>query len=66
MKCLIFCGSDPLRAVDAYNKWAEGKMLGRDVIIHSHVIPEHKELISTLAIVVFFDENRHPDWVGKQ
>lgn len=65
MKCLIFAGENPLRVVDTYNRWAKGKGLGKDVIIHSHVVSGVLDDPSTIVILVFFDEKLHDDWIAK-
>lgn len=66
MKCLIFCGGNALEVVARYNSWAKGKYLSKDVIIHSHVVPpEEGNFASTIAILVFFDEKLHDDWIAK-
>ena len=65
MRCLIFAGETALKTVDAYNGWAKDKAIGRDVIIHSHIVQPGIDLDGALVILVFFDENLHTSWVGK-
>lgn len=65
MRCLLFTDVDFAKAVDLYNKWAENKVLARDVIIHSHTQPKHPYDQGGLCILVFFDERIHTEWVGK-
>lgn len=65
MRCIAFVGTG-LQAVDAYNKWAKGKWLAKDVIVHSHAL-QHQ--VAThgpegILILVFFDESVHPEWLG--
>ena len=66
MKCLSFHGRW-YEAQNAYNKWAEGKPLTKDVIIHSHAVvnTSNDQIDIGLLITVFFDEQLHPAWVGK-
>ncbi len=65
MRCLTFIGGNPLEVAAMYNKWAKDKSLAKDVIIHSHIVPPSEgEFAGTLAILVFFDEQLHPSWVG--
>lgn len=65
MRCIIFMGENALKTVDAYNTWAKDKPLGKDVIVHSHIVQNIGMFPDTLIIVVFFDENIHQSWVGK-
>jgi len=56
MKCKIFWGC-VAEAQDAFNKWAEGKALSRDVIIHELVIRQASDLErASIAIVVYHPE----------
>jgi len=56
MKCKTFIG-DWQEAQDAFNKWAEGKALMREVIIQTHTYYNfEKSLNVQMAIVVI-----HPD-----
>lgn len=56
MKCKIFWGC-VAEAQDAFNKWAEGKSLSRDVIIHELVIRQASDLDrASIAIVVYHPE----------
>lgn len=65
MICLMFSGVTAYNCIDAYNKWARGKPLARDVIIHTLVLQPHGEFGGSLVIAVYFDEVQHPEWVGK-
>jgi hypothetical protein len=65
MKVFYFCDETALKTTDAYNKWAQNKVLAKDVIIHTHITPDSADYPPTLAIVVFFDERMHPEWIGK-
>lgn len=65
MKCLLFAGITVFGTVDAYNNWAKDKALHKDVIIHTHYLPRTTNSQESMLIVVFFDENLHPSWVGK-
>lgn len=64
MRCLIFAGETALKTVDAFNSWARDKALFKDVIVHSHIVQPGIDLDGALVILVFFDENLHPSWVG--
>lgn len=56
MKCKIFIGQWH-EAQDAFNKWAKGKKLGKDVIIHEQtILSDEVPFIDRLAIIVY-----HPD-----
>jgi hypothetical protein len=61
MKCKIFWGRC-YEAQDAFNRWAEGKALSRDVLIHTIPMPHggvgHQDYI---AIVVFHPESAYWD-----
>lgn len=66
MRCLIFMGMAAVHTVDAYNRWAKGKGISKDVIVHSHVVQSGSDFDpSTIVILVFFDERLHENWVGK-
>ena len=60
MKCKIFWGK-PMEAVDAFNKWAKGKALTREVLIHEQIIyvPDDGN-IQILLIIVYHPED--PFW----
>lgn len=47
-----------------FNEWAKGKMLTKDVIIHTHItaLQMHDVPAVGVLIVVFFDEAIHPSW----
>ena len=59
MKCKVFIGSY-LTAQDAFNAWAKGKMLTRDVIIHEQVMYPREEAPDTQLLIIVY----HPD--GKE
>lgn len=61
MKCKIFWGK-PMEAVDAFNKWAEGKSLTREVLIHEQIIyvPDDGN-IQILLIIVYHPEDLYWD-----
>jgi len=63
MKCKIFWGN-PIEAMEAFNKWAEGKALSRDVIIHTVYMPFRIEqkFEYGLCIVVYHPEGA--PWEG--
>jgi hypothetical protein len=65
MRVIYFCYDTADKTLAAYNKWAEGKPLTRDVIIHTHTVLAEKAGIGTLIIMCFFDEKLHPSWVGQ-
>lgn len=52
------------KTIDAYNAWAKDKTLGKDVIVHSHIVQPMENFCGELIILVFFDEHIHPAWVG--
>ena len=60
MKCKIFWGK-PMEAVDAFNKWAKGKALTREVLIHEQIIyiPDDGNT-QILLIIVYHPED--PQW----
>jgi hypothetical protein len=61
MKCKIFTGKW-YEAQDAFNQWAKGKALTREVLIHEQIVPhvlgEHEP---RLMIVVYHPEDPHWD-----
>ena len=61
MKMKVFTGTI-YEAVEAFNKWAKGKVLTRDVIIHTHVqFSDGENLITDYAdIIVVHPED--PQW----
>jgi hypothetical protein len=66
MKCKIFVGIW-YEAQDAFNQWAKGKALTRDVLIHTICIG--KENIYTdgrIAIIVYHPEDPYWDETPKQ
>ena len=54
MKCKLFIGLSP---VSDFNAWAKGKLLSKDIIIHtvSILVPPSKPY-SNVAIVVYYRE----------
>jgi hypothetical protein len=60
MKCKIFWGK-PMEAVDTFNKWAKGKALTREVLIHEQIIyvPDDGNR-QILMIIVYHPED--PQW----
>jgi len=65
LRCVIFTSVKSAgAAVDLYNKWAEGKPLTKDVIVRTHTSVDFNGE-PAFIIVVFFDEQLHPAWVGK-
>lgn len=65
MRCRVFIDEAKDTAQDQYSEWAEGTVLSKDVIIHSHVIPPSVGSFGRLVIVVFYDERIHPTWDAK-
>lgn len=65
MRSLVFFDLNACMTVDKFNKWAEGKYMTKDVIIHTHTTSYDVTGVKTLMIIVFFDEGTHPSWVGK-
>jgi len=60
MKCKIFIGTW-YEAQDAFNHWAKGKALSRDVLIHEQVMHSHDTAGNTImAIIVYHPED--PFW----
>jgi len=60
MKCKIFIGVW-YDVQDAFNKWAKGKALSRDVLIHEQVMHTHDTAGNTImAIIVYHPED--PQW----
>ena len=57
MQCKVFTGPWN-QAMDAFNSWAKGKILYKDVLIHSHSLIVYKagQYSEHLTIVVY-----HPD-----
>jgi len=57
MQCKVFCGTWN-EAMDAFNKWAQGKALGKDVIVHTHALPplQADKGIDGLMIIVIHPE----------
>ena len=70
MKCKTFFGNEG-EVVVAFNHWAKGKALGREVIIHTqtHYIFD-KVLVPKLSIVVYYPEglswDREPEQPKQQ
>jgi len=64
MKCKVFAGPN-LTAQDAFNKWAKGKALKRDIIIHTNCLIEeiegHQQLY--MVITVYHPEDEFWDKV---
>jgi len=61
MKCKVFMGKW-YEAVEGFNKWAEGKPLEKDVIIHEHFLPATIDTLDDqLAIIVYHPDNRFWD-----
>ena len=59
MKCKIFTGAE-LHGIDAFNKWAKGKALTHEVIIHELLIREEDEHENAeMAIIVYHPEGEH-------
>jgi len=60
MKCEIFIG-EYYEAQDAFNKWAKGKALTRDVLIHTVFVGyPHGCMSPHIAIIVYHPED--PFW----
>jgi len=58
MKCKVFTGPWN-QTQDAFNNWAKGKALTKDIIIHSHAYVMYKpntEYSVYVTIVVFYPE----------
>lgn len=64
MKALYFAGDDASTTVNLYNRWAKGKPLTRDVIMHTLIVQPNNNYVGGLLIIVYFDETLHPQWVG--
>jgi hypothetical protein len=66
MKCKVFIGSWN-QAVDAFNVWAKGKALSRDVIIHTqtYVIYKAGEYREHMTITVYHPEGEHWEQTNK-
>lgn len=61
MKCKIFVGTW-FEAEHAFNNWAKGKQLTREVIIHEIVIPPASPaLMQLFAIIVYHPEGKEWD-----
>ena len=60
MKCKVFCDKNVFTTIDAFNTWAKGKALTREVIIHTLYVPATATLSDTLCIVVYHPED--PQW----
>jgi hypothetical protein len=56
MKCKIFY-DEPAVAQAAFNEWADGKALGRDVLIHTHMLTVGTGLLDARLMIVVI----HPD-----
>ena len=63
MKCKVFRGDSGEAAAD-YNEWAKDRVLTKDVIIHTHVVPcmHEEQCFYATYIIVFYDEKMHPSW----
>jgi 2-C-methyl-D-erythritol 4-phosphate cytidylyltransferase len=60
MKCKIFSG-EWYKAQDAFNAWAKGKSLTRDVLIHTiSLAPTVERAYDKIAIVVYHPDD--PSW----
>jgi hypothetical protein len=62
MKCIIFYDTSAEHAGVQFNKWAAGKPLAKDMIIHTHATRVNDEDVSDFIIMVFWDEKMHPNW----
>jgi len=61
MKCKVFKG-DWYDVQDAFNKWAKGKQLNREVLIHSYTYYNYvKSMLEQLMIVVIYPEGKEWD-----
>ncbi|MBU1067746.1 hypothetical protein KKE60_08160 [Patescibacteria group bacterium] len=63
MKCKVFKGTW-YDAADAFNRWAKGKVLTRDIIIHTQVterIEGCDTTSPTLMIIAFYPEDSNWD-----
>lgn len=61
MKCKVFWGCMK-EAIDAFNKWAKGKQLNREVIIHEHIYAsEESERRVSIIIFVYHPEGKEWD-----
>lgn len=56
MKCKLFWGT-PTEAQDAFNKWAEGKAIMRDVIIHTVPFIEGTAVLKAQVVIAVY----HPE-----
>ena len=65
MRCIFFSETTVPKAVDLYNKWAAGKPLTRDVLVHEFICYVADQEEGGVCIMVYFDEKLHPNWVGK-
>ena len=60
MKCKIFWGCAK-EAIDAFNKWAKGKSLTREVIIHEHCY-SCEGLEPNIKMVIFVYHPEGKEW----
>jgi len=60
MKCKIFWGC-VAEAQDAFNKWAKGKSLTREVIIHEQITRGSREE-GTVQLVIIVYHPDTPEW----
>jgi hypothetical protein len=66
MKCKIFIG-EWYEAQDAFNQWAKGKALTRDVVIHTIPLSRTPEMTDAwIAIIVYHPEDPFWDETPKQ
>ena len=66
MKCKIFIG-EWYEAQDAFNAWAKGKALTREVLIHTIAFPpKDPHSPEIITIIVYHPEEPHWDETPKQ
>ena len=66
MKCKVFWGCMK-EALDAFNKWAKGKQLNREVIIHEHIFSSMPTSGSPLLFIfVYHPEGKEWDTTEQQ
>jgi hypothetical protein len=62
MQSKIFFDSVDTNAAADFDKWAKGKALSKDVIIHTHQVFDSRVGARWTTIIVIFDEVIHPSW----
>jgi len=63
MKCKVFPGRW-YEAQDAFNKWAHGKHLDKDVIIHEQMVSIDAKSLEDVWLFIFVYHPETPFWEG--